>query len=270
VPVIGWAHEMATLGRADASDFYDRYYTPNNAVVVVAGDVTVEEVRRLAEQTYGKVARRAEPPPRIRPQEPAPSAARTVTLADPRVTLPTFRRVYLVPSQAGAAPGESAALDVLGEILGGGPTSRLYRRLVVDEAVAASAGAGYGGSALGPDTKFGIYAAPRGGASLDALETAIDAVIAELLEGGFEPGELERAKRRIVASTIYAQDSHRRLARVFGQTLTTGGTIADVQKWPAEIEKVTEEAVLSAARKYLDIRRSVTGYLVSGPEEGRT
>jgi zinc protease len=269
IPIIGWAHEMETLDRADAKSFYDRYYTPNNAVLVVAGDITPEEVRRLAEETYGQVGRRADPPTRVRPREPAPLAARRVTLADPQVTLPTFRRLYLVPSFA-AAPGEAAALEVLGEILGGGPTSRLYRRLVVDQAVAASAGAGYRGSALGADTSFGVYAAPRGITSLETLEAGIDGVIAELVENGVMTDELERAKRRIIAGTIYAQDSQSRLARVFGRTLTTGGTISDVQEWPKTIESVTAEEVLSAAREYLDIRRSVTGYLINGPGEGRT
>ena len=270
IPIIGWAHEMATLDRADAESFYDRYYTPNNAVLVVAGDVTPEEVRRLAEETYGQVSRKADPSPRVRPQEPRPLAARKITLADPQVTLPTFRRHYLVPSFGGAAPGEAAALEVLGEILGGGPTSRLYRSLVVDEAVAASAGAGYGGTALGADTSFGIYAAPRGTTSLEALEGRVDVVISEFVENGAMPDELERAKRRIIAGTIYAQDSQSRLARVFGRTLTTGGTISDVQEWPRMIESVAADDVLSVARKYLDIRRSVTGYLINGPEEGRT
>ncbi len=268
-PIIGWAHEMATLRRADAAAFYDRYYSPNNAILVVAGDVTTDQVRELAENTYGKIPRRAEPPARVRPAEPVPTAARTVTLADPRVTLPTFRRLYVAPSYNGASPGEAAALEVLGEILGGGSTSRLYRRLVVDEAVAASAGAGYRGEALGPDGSFGVYAAPRGEVSLEVVEAKIDAVIAELLDSGVTSDELERVKRGVIASTIYAQDNQRRLARVFGRTLATGGTIADVQNWPGEIEKVTAEDVLAVARKYLDKNSSVTGYLTSGPKDGR-
>jgi zinc protease len=270
IPIIGWAHEMATLDRTDADSFYDLYYTPNNAVLIVAGDVTPEEVRRLAEETYGRVNRRAGPPPRVRPREPPPLAARKITLADPQVTLPTFRRVYLVPSFGAATHGEAAALEVLGEVLGGGPTSRLYRNLVVDEAVAASVGAGYGGVALAADTSFGVYAAPRGTTTLETLEKGIDNVITELAEYGVTPDELERAKRRIIAATIYAQDSQSRLARVFGRTLTSGGTISDVQQWPRMIERVTAGDVLSAARKYLDIRRSVTGCLINGPEEGRT
>lgn len=269
IPVIGWAHEMASLDRADAEAFYNLYYTPNNAVLVIAGDISVEEVRRLAKETYGQVPRRASPPPRLRPIEPAPVAARQVVLADPQVTLPSIRRLYLVPSYNGADPDEAFALNVLGEILGGGPTSRLYRRLVVEDALAASAGGWYGGSALGTETSFGVYAAPRGQTSLEALEEGVDAVIAELVDNGVSVVEVARAKRRIIASAVYAQDSQSRLARVFGSALASGGTVEDVQEWPAKIEAVTIDQVISVARKYLDVKRSVTGYLVNGPAEGR-
>ena len=269
VPIIGWAHEMAALERADALAFYDRYYTPNNAVLVVAGDVTSSEVRRLAEATYGKIARRADPPPRTHPGEPPPTAARSVTLADPQVTLPSFQRVYLAPSYTTAGPGEAEALDVLAEILGGGTTSRFYRTLVVDKALAASAGTGYRGTALG-DSSFGIYAIPRGDIDIEALASETDAVIADLVENGITDEELARAKRRIIAGTIYAQDSVSSLARVFGQALTTGGSIDDVHQWPARIEAVTSDEVEAAAREYLDMKRSVTGRLIGEPEEGRT
>jgi zinc protease len=268
-PIIGWAHEMANLDRHDAVAFYDRYYTPNNAVLVVAGDVTEAEVRRLAEETYGKVPRRADPPPRIRSREPPPLAARTVTLADPQVTLPTLRRAYLVPSYNTAMPGEAEALDVLGEILGGGTTSRLYRTLVVRDAIAASSGAGYSGTAI-DDSGFAIYAVPRGDVTLEALAGAVDGVVAELVANGISEDELVRAKRRIVANAVYAQDSQSTLARVFGQALATGGDIASVRDWPSKIEAVSAEDVVAAARKYLDIERSVTGYLTGAPGEDRT
>jgi zinc protease len=266
IPTIGWGHEMANLDRADARAFYDRYYTPNNAVLVVAGDVSEEEVRRLAEETYGKVARRAEPGPRIRLSEPPPLAARTVTLSDPRVTLPTLQRAYLVPSYGNAAPGEAEALDVLGEILGGGTTSRLYRSLVVDKAIAASAGAGYRGTAI-DDGTFSVYLAPRDGTPLHTLADALGVVIGELIENGITEDELARAKRGMIASAIYAQDSQSRLARIFGQSLATGGTIDDVRDWPTKISAVSAEDVQAVARKYLEIKRSVTGYLIGDEED---
>lgn len=266
IPVIGWAHEMATLNRLDAQNFYDRYYTPNNAVLVVAGDITESEVRQLAEATYGKVTRRAEPGPRIRPSEPTPLVARTLALADSRVTLPTLRRTYLVPSYGNAEPGEAEALDVLSEILGGGTTSRLYQSLVVEKGVAASAGAGYRGSVI-DDGRFSFFVAPRGDIPLQSLADEVDALVAEIVENGVTDEELVRAKRRIIAGAIYAQDSQSTLARVFGQALASDGSVDSVRDWPGRIDSVSASEVAAAARNYLDIRRSVTGYLNGEPED---
>ena len=90
--MIGWRHEIEQLDREGALEFYRRFYTPNNAILVVAGDVTPEEVRALAQETYGKIPRVAESKPRLRPQEPVQQAPRTVTLADARVTQPSLSR----------------------------------------------------------------------------------------------------------------------------------------------------------------------------------
>jgi len=266
VPTIGWPEEMAKLDLGAALSWYNRYYTPNNAILIVAGDVTEDEVRALAEDTYGKVPRRFDPPPRFRAGEPAPLAARTVTLADDKVTQPSMQRVYLVPSYATGAAGEGPALDILSEILGGGTTSRLYRNLVVDQAVAAGAGAFYRSNSLG-DTMFGFYGTPRGDGTLAGLEAAFDAEIAKVLADGVTAEEVERAKRRLVASTVYAEDSAQSLAQALGTALTSGETLAAAQDWPATIEAVTVDDVNAAARKYLDIRRSVTGYLVGSSEQ---
>src|SRR5262245_33631820 len=147
-PIIGWRQEIEKLTREDALAFYKRFYTPNNAILIVAGDVTAEEVKKLAEETYGKVARVTEVAPRVRPQEPVQVAPRTVTLADPRVTQPSVQRYYLVPSYTTSKAGESEALEILAHILGRGSNSRLYDKLVVDKGIAVNAGAGYSGSAL--------------------------------------------------------------------------------------------------------------------------
>jgi zinc protease len=270
VPSIGWAHEIAALERDDALALYARSYVPNNAFVIVAGDVAEDEVRALAEETYGQLPRGADQPERIRLAEPEPQAARAVTLADPRVSEPSVRRLYLVPSYMTAAPGEAEALDVLGEILGGGATSRLYRRLVMDEGAAIGAGAAYRGTRIGDGT-FTVAASPRGALAPDALVAAIDSVIADLVETGVTDEEVLRARRRIHAGVIYSRDSASALARrVFGPSLAAGMTIADIQAWPARIDAVTAGDVDAVARRYLDIDRSVTGYLLGVPREGRS
>ncbi|GLK67725.1 M16 family metallopeptidase [Hansschlegelia plantiphila] len=263
-PIIGWEHEIEKLDRRHAIAFYDRFYTPNNAILVVAGDVGADEVRALAEETYGKVARRAETGARLRPREPEPRAARRVQLSDPRVTQPSIQRNYLAPSYETAEGDRAYALDLLSQIMGGGTTARVYRALVVDKAIAANAGAWYHGDAL-DDGRFAIYAVPRDGRALIELEAAIDEEIAKIAADGPTASELERAKTRLVADTIYAQDSQATLARIYGASLATGGTIEDVREWPSRIRAVSAESVRDAAREVLDKRRSVTGELVAAP-----
>ena len=270
-PVIGWRQEIEKLGREDALAFYQRFYSPNNAIVVVAGDVTADEVKADAEATYGKVADRAPTNPRQRPSEPIQEAPRTVTLADPRVEQPSVTRDYLVPSETTAKPGESEALDVLAHVLGNGEDCRLYRTLVVDKGIALNAGAYYSGTALDYAT-FGIYGMPKPGATLHDVETGIDAILADVAEHGVTAGELDRAKIGLIASAVYAQDNQAALARWYGAALATGQTVDMVRTWPDRIRAVTADAVQQAAHDWLDIRRSVTGYLVKSlqPQESHS
>jgi zinc protease len=260
-PVIGWRKEIEKLDSADALDFYRRFYTPNNAIVVIAGDVTTDDVKAYAEDTYAKVAVRTPTHPRARPREPEQEASRTVTLADRRVEQPRVSRYYLAPANGTAKPGEGEALDVLAHVLGNGSNSRLYRALVIDKGIALSAGAYYSSTALDYG-KLGIYASPKPGISLTDLEAAIDAVLAAFIRDGVTADELDRAKSRLIADAVYAQDNQATLARWYGAALTTGATVEQVQSWPDRIRAVTAEAVQAAARQWLDRRRSVTGYLV--------
>ena len=270
-PVIGWHHEIKKLNREDALAFYRRYYTPNNAVVVIAGDVTADEVKALAEKTYGKVARRSEIGPRKRPQEPEHTAARQVTLADARAT-PSLQRAYLAPSDSTAKPGEAEALEVLAHVLGGGSNSRLQRALVEDRGLANGAGATYSGTSV-DQTLFSVYATPRPHVSLTELETAMDAVIDELATNGITPEELARAKTRMIADAVYAKDNQATLARWYGAALATGSTVDDVKSWTEQVRAVTADSVRAAARTWLDKHRSVTGYLIREwpkPEEKKS
>jgi zinc protease len=260
-PVIGWRHEIEKLNREEALAFYRRFYTPNNVVLVVAGDVTTDEIRTLAEATYGKVAKVAEIGPRRRPQEPAQVAARHVTLADARVQQPSLHRAYLVPSSTTAKAGESEALEVLSFILGHGTTSRLYRTLVVERELAVGAGGYYNGTALDA-SEFSVYGSPKPGVTLPKLEDAVDAVIDDIVANGVTSDEVERAKNRLIADAVYAQDSQATMARWYGAALTTGSTVEAVQTWPDRLRAVTADAVNAAAKAWLDKHRSVTGYLI--------
>jgi len=265
VPIIGWGHEIEGLGREDALAYYHRFYTPENAILIVAGDVEPDEARRLAELHYGKIPPRGAAPERRRPREPQAVARRLVTVNDEKVEQPSWQRCYITPSQTTAAPGEAEALEVLAHLLGGGQTSLLYRALVVDSKQAVAAGAYYMGSAL-DDTRFYLYAMPTPEVSLPTLDAAVDKVLAKFIADGIDHEALDRAKTRLIAEAIYAQDSQAMLARWYGGSLATGQSIKDIQGWPARIEEVTGEAILAAAAKWLDRRRAVTGYLL--PAEG--
>ena len=260
--VIGWHQEIEKLNREDALAFYKRFYAPNNAVLVIAGDVELGEVRPMAERTFGVVAAQpAIPPRRIRPQEPEPAAPRTVTLSDPRVEQPGLRRYYLVPSAATAAAGESAALDVLAQLMGGGSNSYLYRRLVIDHPLAINASAAYQGTSLDA-TQFVIAASPRPNVTFAQVEQVIDDVIADIEQNGIRSEDLERVKTQLIASTVYAQDNQASLARWYGGALTTGLSIEDVRSWSERIRAVTADQVRDVVQKWFDKKRSVTGYLI--------
>ncbi len=265
-PIIGWGHEIEGLERADALAYYDRFYTPENAILVVAGDVEPAEVIALAEKIYGPIPARGEAPKRNRPREPEPRAHRRVTLTDEKVEQPSYQAVYLAPSYRTAAPGVGEALEVLGHLLGGGATSLLFKRLVMEQKIAVAAGAHYQGTAV-DDTRFYVYALPAPGVSLERLETAIDAIIAEVAAHGVNEADFHRAKTRLVADAVYAQDSQAALARWYGAALATGLSIADVAAWPARIEAVTLDDVKQAAR-WLDKKRSVAGFLLPANDEG--
>jgi zinc protease len=261
-PVIGWHQEIEKLDREDALAFYRRFYAPNNAIVIIAGDVDAKDVRPLAERTFGEVA----PQPaiaaeRVRPQEPVPAAPRTVTLADPRVEQPSVKRYYLAPSATTAAAGESAALDVLAQLMGSGSNSYLYRALVVDRPLAVSADAGYQGTALDP-TQFMISVSPKPGVEFAQVEQVIDSVISDVGQNPVRAEDLERVKTQLIAEAIYAQDNQATLARWYGGALTTGLSIDDLRSWPDRIRAVTAEQVRDVAQKWLDKKRSVTGYLI--------
>ena len=267
IPVIGWMHEMEQLNRIDATAFYDKYYAPNNAVLIVAGDVDPNTVKELAEKTYGKVERGPALPPRVRPQEPEQNTQRTVTLRDKRVTVPSFQESWVVPSYTTSRGGEAEALDLLSEILGGGTRSRLYQELVVKRGIAASAGANFSGTSL-DDTSFTVYGAPRGAATLEDVQAAVDSEIGKIVKDGVSDEELERAKTRYLRSMIFARDSADGLANIYGATLATGGTAKDIDSWPDRLRAVTADQVKAVAKKYLDLDHSVTGYLLP-PEQAQ-
>ena len=265
LPVIGWRHEMETYDRSAALDFYRAWYAPNNAVLIVAGDIDAAELRPLAEKYYGAVPARPVPE-RVRVQEPPQEAPRAVVLSDPRVQQPYWLRSYLAPSFSAGASEHAYALEVLAEVLGGTSTSRLYRSLVIDQKLATSAGAYYRGTAFDLAT-FRVYASPRPGVSLDQLEAAVEAELERLGAEPITDQEVGRATQRLVAEAIYAQDSLSSAVRSFGAALATGRSVEDVEAWPERIGAVSAEQVNAAAAYVFRPEQSVTGRLMPAPEQ---
>lgn len=263
IPIIGWRNEIEKLTTQDAIDWYKKYYAPNNAILVVAGDVDAQEVFDLAKKFYGP-AKPIELPERIRRQEPPQLAKRTLVMHDKRVREASWRQTYLAPSARTGDLKDIRALEVLSEILGGGVTSRLYSKLVIDDKIAASSGAYYRSGTFDP-SGFTVYGAPINGHSVDDVEKAVQKVVAELLETGVTDEELASAKAKLLAAAIYARDSISGAANIFGGALASGEKLEDIVAWPSQINQVTKEDILVAAKKVFIERRSVVGKLL--PEE---
>ncbi len=269
VPIIGWKHEMEDLSLKDALDFYDLYYSPNNAILVVAGDVQPDEVHALAKQYYGVIPAEENLPERIRPEEPPQRAERRITYVDQRVSQPYVSRSYLAPERDSGAQKEAAALVYLADLLGGSPfTSALGKALQFDTQTAIYARAGYGGQSL-DDTTFSLTVVPAEGISLSQVEAAMDDTLAKFLEAEIDQARMKSIRSQLRASEIYVKDNMQGLARRYGAALTQGLTVEDVQAWPQILQEVTAEEIKAVARKVLDRKQAVTGWVVSNQEEAK-
>jgi zinc protease len=260
VPIIGWRHEMETLDRAAALAFYEQYYAPNNAILVVAGDVTPDEVRTLAQKHYGAIPANPDLPPRTRPPEPPQLAERRVMLRDARVSQPYVTRSYLAPERDSGDQQEAAALYLLSQVLGSGQTSVLNQRLQIEDKIAVQAGAWYSATSL-DDTTLNFVVVPAAGVTLEQAESALDEVLLEFVETGPDPEQLERIKLQLRAEEIYERDDAAGLARRYGSALTSGLTVEDVQNWPEILQNTTADQIVEAAQRVLDRPASVTGQL---------
>ena len=265
LPVIGWRHEIEGYTTEDALDFYERFYEPSNAVLVIGGDVTVEEVRRLAEKHFGPVPN-GKTVTRQRLQEPPPSAPRRVALTDPRVRQPYLIRSYQAPNFRKAKGNEGYALTVLSEILTGGTAGRLYHRMVIEQQSALGIDTGYDGGAYDVG-RFNFYATPRQGGDLAAVEKAMDEQIAALLKDGVTGQEVADAKRRLQIAAVKARDSVSGPVFMVAEALGKGRTLADVQAWPERIDTVTTADILAVASAIFRPANSVTGTLLPKPAQ---
>jgi zinc protease len=269
IPVIGWRHEMEGLNRDDAFSFYQRYYAPNNAILIVAGDVEPEAVLDMARTHYGPLLPTADLPERVRPAEPPQLSERRLVFEDPRIGQPYVLREYLAPERDSGDQIEAARLTLLAAVLGGNAaTSVLGQKLQFEKQEAVYAGAYYGGLSY-DDTSFGLVIMPLPDKSLTEAEAALDGAIAEFLDSGIDPDQFARIKMQLRAERIYAEDNVENLARRYGAALTSGLNLADIEAWPDILDAVTADEVMEAARRVFDKRKAVTGHISApAPKEG--
>jgi zinc protease len=259
-PTIGWESEMRGLGTEDALAFYRRWYAPNNAVLVIAGDVTAAEVRPLAERYFGPLPAR-DTPERQRLQEPPHHAAIRLEMKSARAAQPSWRRYYLAPSHFNGETQHAYPLELLAQILGGGDNSRLHQALVLKQRLALSASADYAAAALG-GAVFGVHATARPGVAIGDLEAAIDAELRRIVDDGVTDDEVRRAQTRMQSAAIFARDSLSGPANIVGAALALDRKIEDVTEWPDRIGRVNAAQIQAAARAVLVERNSATGILL--------
>ena len=260
-PVIGWANEVGRIDTVAARDFYKHHYAPNNATLIIAGDVTPDQARLLAQSEYGKVPAR-ELQPRAEFTEPPRLAETRMDIVRPDVEVPVFERIYRVASYAQAAPGQAEGLEMLAQTLGGDQNAALYRVLVEEKKLATDAGASYNGYARDA-AEFSVYAVPRSGVSLDAVEKAIDQVLAGFAAAPQKASDMNRARTQLVASVTYRRDSQQEMATAYGVALMIGLTADDVNDWPNRIRAINAEDVRKAAGS-LDRKNAVSATLRPG------
>ncbi|WP_309083864.1 pitrilysin family protein [Chelativorans sp.] len=260
-PVIGWMDEIKALTKDQLTAFYNRYYRPNNALLVVAGDVDTATVRRLAEETYGKLERGPDLPPRIRTKEPEPKVERIAVLRDERVSLPSFSRSWFGPATFSADGRDADALLLLSVILGGSERSRLHQELVVKKQIASSAGAGVSTS-YRDYSRISVYARPLDPGKLREVVQAVDAEIEKIAREGVSDREVEVTRKVLASGLVLGRESQMDRAMEIGTTLMVGGTVEDVNGILERLDAVTAEDIQQVAQRYLAKSRSVAAYLL--------
>lgn len=262
IPVIGWRHEMEELTLEHARAFYETWYHPDNAILIVAGDVTADQVRALAEEHYGPIPASSSLPTRARPAEPPHIAERRVIFEDPRVANPYVSIQMLAPVREPGDQAEAAALVYLAELLGGsGQTSLMARTLQIEEQRSLYAAAFYDATSFDP-SGFSLINVPVPGVTLEEAEADIWRMVDRFLSEGIDPEHFARIRFQLEAARIYEEDNAQGLARAWGMELATGLSVADIQAWPDVLAAVTPEDVMTAARRLFDDPATVTGYLM--------
>ncbi|OYW42782.1 MAG: hypothetical protein B7Z38_03865 [Rhodobacterales bacterium 12-64-8] len=260
VPVIGRMEEVARLSRGDAADWYHTWYGPENALLVVAGDITAGELRPLAESTYGQIPRRGDLKVRAWPAVTPLTQSFELTHTDPKIRQATWTRNWI-----GVPMGheDAEALQVAMQILGGGRTGRLYRGMV--EGGQAVAAYGYSSEMEAPGI-IAVSVQPSRGVSIADAQSRAAAIIADFGREGPTAEELSRAKSIMAASAVFRRDNQQRLADWYGIMLTAGVPLERIEVSGDRIAAVTREDVMGVITRYLVRPQHVDAILLPGDE----
>ncbi len=267
-PVIGWPSDLANITPAALRDWYDTWYAPNNAVLVIVGDVSADAVLRQAEQYFGPLKSRHVQPVSV-PRIPDNPGLRELTIAVP-VRIPTLAMTWNVPSlmTANTTSNDAWALSVLAGVLDGGMSARFERELVRNRKVASAAGAGYNALDRG-DSLFQVHAVPASGRSLDELQKVVREIIEALRDKPPTDDELARVKAQVVAELVYQQDSLSGQAQLIGSLAATGYDWRLKDTWADSIMKVTANDVMRVARTWLVNNRLTVAQIIPAQNDGK-
>ena len=258
-PTIGWMTDLNNLIRDDVYEFYKKYYAPNNATLVIVGDIDPKTLLPRIKKTFGKAPRGPAVPP-LKITEPEQSGDRRFTIKK-EAQLPFVFAGFRTPHYVNR---DSYALSILANILSAGKSSRLYRSLVYEQKLALSAGGDYDGLSTDPDL-FYFYGVPMPGKPIEDLERAIFAEVARLKTEPVSERELEKAKNQVAASFIFGLDSNFFRAMQIGQAETVGAGYQYPDSYVEEIRKVTREDIQRVAKTYLLDNRQTVGILIPLP-----
>lgn len=255
IPTVGWMSDLQAMKVEDLRRWYETWYVPNNATLVVAGDVKADAVKKLAEQYFGNIPAKPVPPVRVPVELPEPGD-RSMVLSLPG-KVPSLYLAFNVPSIVTGKPGEAEALRMLAGVMDEGMSARLETRLVREQRVAAAVGSGYEPFSRG-DSLFMVRAVPAPGRSIDELEAALLKEIENLKTEEIAASDLKRVYAGFLSSDVFERDSVQEQANSIGRLESVGLSWRTLDEWPKSLQKVDAEAVRAVARTYLiPSRRSV-------------
>ncbi len=265
IPTIGWRHEIEALTLADVKEFYQEYYHPQNATLVVSGDVEPQKTFELAAKHFGHLRSPEGFESKIQLAEPPHNAERRVLMKDPRVSTPYIFRKYLIPKEYSSVEENLAAIAVMTNMLGGRDlTSALSESLELTN-IATYSAAGFEGDTTGP-VIVNMYLVPTSAYTLAEAEAKLDEVLAEFATRPVDPDHLDRIRADIKYNAIYDRDDSMNAGFKYGSGLVSGLTIEQIERWDGTLRAVDEEQIALAARFLLSKKLSVTGWLEPAKE----